>query len=213
MAGLREKQRRKREERILRTAMRLFQKDGFEATRMERVAEVAEVSVGTLYNYHANKHDLLGALVRREVETILETGAAIVANPPDDLHTALNTLMDNYAGHGLSDLTREMWRAAMGHSIAQPESAFGQSFGKLDDDIVEQMTSALRTMIARGMVDPDTDADRTGRLLFDIMDRRFVHHVTNPDDTDEAMHADLSHANALISRSIAPRVVLAEAAE
>ena len=202
MAGLRERQRRAREDRILREAMRLFASEGFEATRMELVADAADVSVGTLYNYHQNKHDLLGALVRREVETVLETGATLVADPPAELHDALDALVDNYAGHGLHELTREMWRTAMGHAIAAPRSAFGRAFGSLDGAIVDQIVAALTTMKERGMVRGDVDARRTGRLLFDVMDRRFVHHVTSEDEPASAMRADLRHATALIARAI-----------
>ena len=202
MAGLRERQRRAREDRILHEAMRLFASEGFEGTRMERVADAADVSVGTLYNYHQNKHDLLGALVRREVETVLESGRALVAAPPADLKDALDALVGNYAGHGLEELTREMWRTAMGHTIAAPQSAFAVAFATLDDAIVKQITAALDTMKSRGMVRPNVDVERTGRLLFDIMDRRFVHHVTSEDEPAEAMHADLSHATTLLARAI-----------
>ena len=216
MSGLREKQRRRREERILKTAMRLFARDGFEATHMERVAEDAEVSVGTLYNYHENKHDLLGALVRHEVETVLESGKTIVADPPTDLAEALNALTGNYAGHGLSDLTREMWRAAMGRSIAAPDSAFGRAFGELDAAIIAQIGDALAAMRGRGMVREDVDVERTARLIFDIMDRRFVHHVTSADEPGNAMHEDLAHAMDLLARAIGTEAAIVrfnEAAE
>ena len=205
MAGLRERQRKAREDRILSAAMGLFAREGFDATRMEQVAEAADVSVGTLYNYHRNKHDLLGALVRREVETVLDTGEALVADPPGDLKDALDALVDNYAGHGLADLTREMWRTAMGHAIAQPDSAFGTAFADLDEAIVAQIVAALDTMVHRGMVRDDVETRRTGQLLFDIMDRRFVHHVTRDDEADAAMREDLSHATALLSRAIGTR--------
>ena len=204
MAGLREKQRRAREDAILRAALRLIRKDGYEQTRMERIAELAEVSVGTLYNYHENKAAILGALVRREVETVLENGAAIVADPPADVHDALNVLMRNYAGHALEDMTAEMWRKAIGHSIADTDSAFSRAYGELDARIIEQMTDVLRSLAARGLVREDVDLDALGRLLFDVMDRRFIHHVTLPDDTDEALFADLDRANALFARAIAP---------
>lgn len=200
--GLRERQRRAREDRILTAAMRLFAEDGFDATRMERVAEEADVSVGTLYNYHQTKHDLLGALVRREVETVLKTGEALVADPPGDLRAALDAVVENYAGHGLEELTREMWRIAMGHSIAHPGSVFGRAFAALDEAIVAQIVAALDAMAERGMVRAGVDTGRVGRLLFDVMDRRFVHHVTSDDEPAEALRADLSHATALLADAI-----------
>lgn len=204
MAGLREKQRRAREDAILASALRLFRDHGFEHARMERIAEEAEVSVGTLYNYHQNKAAILGALVRREVETVLETGAAIVADPPSDVREALNVLMRNYAGHALEDMTAEMWRQAIGSTIAHPGSAFALAYQALDGRICAQMIEVLRSLAARGRIRADVDLDALGRLLFDVMDRRFARHVTLPGDPEEAMFADLDRANALFARAIAP---------
>ena len=204
MAGLREKQRRAREDAILAAALRLFRDEGYAQARMERIAEEAEVSVGTLYNYHQNKAAILGALVRREVETVLENGAAIVADPPSDVHEALNVLMRNYAGHALEDLTAEMWRTAIGNTIADPASAFAKAYEDLDGRIIAQMTEVLSSLIKRGRVREDVDLPSLGRLLFDVMDRRFIRHVTMPNDGEEAMFADLDRANALFARAIAP---------
>ena len=41
----------------------LFQRDGFAATSIEQIAERAELSTGTVYNYFPSKGDLLLALV------------------------------------------------------------------------------------------------------------------------------------------------------
>ena len=204
MAGLRERQRRARENAILGAALRLFRDEGFEQARIERIAHEAEVSVGTLYNYHQNKAAILGALVQREVETVLENGEAIVADPPEDVREALNVLMRNYAGHALEDMTAEMWRKAIGNAIADPDSEFAKAYGVLDQRIIAQMTDVLRSLVAHGRVRGDVDLEALGQLLFDVMDRRFIHHVTMPDDSDEAMFADLDRANALFARAIAP---------
>ena len=204
MAGLREKQRRARGDAILASALRLFRDEGYEQARMERIADEAEVSVGTLYNYHQNKAAILGALVRREVETVLENGAAIVSDPPGDVRDALNVLMRNYAGHALTDMTAEMWRKAIGHTIADTDSGFSRAYEALDDRIIAQMTDVLRTLAERGRVRADVDLSALGRLLFDVMDRRFIHRVTLGDDTDDAMFADLDRANELFARAIAP---------
>ena len=54
MAGLRERQKAKRNRAILEAASTLFKQNGYEAARIEAIAESAEVSVGTLYNYYAH---------------------------------------------------------------------------------------------------------------------------------------------------------------
>lgn len=50
-------------EKIHRAAVGLFTTQGFHGTGMRQIAREAGVSLGNLYNHHATKHDLLGALL------------------------------------------------------------------------------------------------------------------------------------------------------
>lgn len=81
MAGLRAKQKADKTRRILDAAATLFRREGYDNARIEVIAEMAEVSVGTLYNYYQNKGDILVATVAMEVSEVLEGGARIVASP------------------------------------------------------------------------------------------------------------------------------------
>ena len=93
MAGLRAKQKADRNRRILEAATSLFRDAGYDSARIEDIAERAEVSVGTLYNYYQNKGDILLAAVTMEVEEVLEAGRRIVANPPPTVAAALQALL------------------------------------------------------------------------------------------------------------------------
>jgi AcrR family transcriptional regulator len=53
---------------ILDAAIRIFEKEGAEAATTSRIAEVAGVSVGTLYQYFGNRDAILDALQDREFE-------------------------------------------------------------------------------------------------------------------------------------------------
>jgi AcrR family transcriptional regulator len=57
--GLRERKRRKTLVRIAENGLRLFVKDGFEATTLEAVATAAGISARTLFYYFKTKEDLL----------------------------------------------------------------------------------------------------------------------------------------------------------
>ena len=82
MAGLRAKQKADKTRRILDSAATLFREQGYDSARIEDIAEMAEVSVGTLYNYYQNKGDILVATVAMEVTEVLQAGARILASPP-----------------------------------------------------------------------------------------------------------------------------------
>lgn len=62
------RQERKKEEtrqKIVSTAMQLFQQVGYEATTMEQISAAADVAKGTLYNYFPVKEAILGAFIQR----------------------------------------------------------------------------------------------------------------------------------------------------
>ncbi len=113
MSGLREKQKADRERRILQAAVRKFRAEGYRAVRIDDLAEMAEVSVGTIYNYYRNKGDILIAVVAMEVEEVLASGAALVADPPPGVRDAVLSLIYEYYDHSLIYLSKEMWRSAI----------------------------------------------------------------------------------------------------
>lgn len=202
MGGLREKQREARDARILEAAMRLFREEGYEGARMERIAEAAELSVGTLYNYYENKADVLGALVTREVSGVIAQGQALVDDPPPDVADALAGLMEVYSLHALVDLTREMWRRAIGHSIIRPDGAFARNYAAQDDAIRHQLVALIEGLRDRGRVRADVEPGAVGAMLFDLMDRRFIRHVTRADEGPDAFAADLRAAASLVACAI-----------
>jgi len=53
---------------ILDAAIRVLDREGWDALTTSRVAEVAGVSVGTLYQYFADRDDIVAALQDRELE-------------------------------------------------------------------------------------------------------------------------------------------------
>lgn len=58
-SGLRERKKQKTKEAIQREAMRLFQEQGYEETTIEEIAEAAEISPSTFFNYFPTKEDVV----------------------------------------------------------------------------------------------------------------------------------------------------------
>lgn len=57
-------------QRIMKASRRLFSAKGFEETTIEDVAEKAEISKATLYNYFPSKESLLRGIAEEELEQI-----------------------------------------------------------------------------------------------------------------------------------------------
>lgn len=57
--GLRQRKKQKTKEAIYRAAMRLIAKRGYEETTIEQIAEAAEISPSTFFNYFPTKEDVV----------------------------------------------------------------------------------------------------------------------------------------------------------
>jgi AcrR family transcriptional regulator len=57
--GLRERKKQKTREAIQREAMRLFEKQGYDETTIEQIAEAADISPSTFFNYFPTKEDVV----------------------------------------------------------------------------------------------------------------------------------------------------------
>lgn len=106
------KRRRKeaRPSEILQAAMAEFSLNGFAGTRLTEIAQRAEVSHGTIYNYFDSKETLFRALFRSRLVDSLDPapfGSAMVGlAPPDVLRAALKIAFRQLAGSDAVALIR-----------------------------------------------------------------------------------------------------------
>jgi AcrR family transcriptional regulator len=99
-------QRRKREKEqryqsILQTAERLFCENGYANTKIQDIAQAAEVAVGTVYFYFRNKEDLLLQLIDATAFNVRHTlGEAFRSGkaPVERFENAGRALFDNFWG-------------------------------------------------------------------------------------------------------------------
>lgn len=110
---------------VLEHARRLFMQYGFEGARMDHIAQAAQVSKATLYNYFPDKRMLFLEVIRRECAT----QAAQLEAAVDDTQPAADVL--SAVGRGLmgiilSDFGRNMFRVCVSEGDRFPE--LGQQF-------------------------------------------------------------------------------------
>ncbi|WP_290783711.1 TetR/AcrR family transcriptional regulator [Halomonas sp.] len=192
MSGLRTRQKADRKRRILKASMLLFRRSGYRHVRIEDIAEIAEVSVGTVYNYYATKGDILIAIVAMEVEEVLAAGEALLASPPAAMRDALQALINHYYDHSLNYLTKEMWRAAMALSIEAPLTPNGVLYHQLDERLRAQVQALLASGQAQEEIDQRLDSDALGDLLFNSLNMMFVEFVSDDAMSLEALKSRLS---------------------
>ena len=92
------RQRRKeaRPQELLAAALELFIERGFSATRSEDVAARAGVSKGTLYLYYPSKEELLKAVVRENLGSLIAEGSDIAGDFEGDTQQLLALLLHTW---------------------------------------------------------------------------------------------------------------------
>lgn len=196
MTGLRARKKAQREARILDAALSMFRASGFDDTRMEHIAEMAELSIGTVYNYFPTKGDLLVAIVALETSETLAAGQCVVEDPPEHPAEALLALANAWYRHSFRLLDKRLWRHAFAMMIERPDAPSSVRFAQNDENLRIQVSDLVRALQARGLARPDIDAGDAGLCAFHLIDRMFMVFVT-----DEAMtSAELSD---LLGRQLA----------
>ncbi|PWR01110.1 TetR family transcriptional regulator [Meridianimarinicoccus roseus] len=203
MAGLRDRQKADREKRILSAAVTLFKARGYHAVRLEDLADRADVSVGTVYNYYRTKGDILIATVALEVEEVLGMGRRLVADPPHGVAEALLALIYSYYDHSLEYLSKEMWRSAMALSIDAPETPNGLRYSALDRKLAAQVTDLIVRLQARGEVRPEIDPAAIGQLVFNNLNMMFLEFVKDDAMTLAQLRAAVADQTRPLARLIA----------
>ena len=74
-----EREKEHRREEILNAAQKVFFEKGLQAATMDEIAEVAELSKGTLYLYYRSKEDLYLAVMVRGMETLYRMLANVIS--------------------------------------------------------------------------------------------------------------------------------------
>ncbi|MEI4262961.1 TetR/AcrR family transcriptional regulator [Roseovarius sp. D0-M9] len=205
MSGLRERQKADRHQRILNAAVTLFRTDGYRAARIEDVADMAEVSPGTVYNYYGSKGDILFATVAMEVDEVLAAGDSIVADPPCGVDAALMALIGSYYDHSQEYLTKEMWRTAFALSVEAPHTPNGVRFSELDRALSAQVVALIVRLQARGEVAGALDAQALGEVIFNNLNAMFMEFVKDDAMTLDQLNARVAHQIAPIAKLIAAK--------
>ena len=201
-AGVRERQKKHRERRILAAAHRLFARKGYSETGMEAVAASAGLAVGTIYNYFPSKNDLLLAIVRRETEHVLEAGKRIVANPPEDPAEAIAALAGVFLD-GFADGDRRLWRELMSAAIAAPDTIGARLF-ESDALLISQMAALLDSLKSRGRLRANLDAAGAAMTLYSVCFTWVMAYLMNDGVANDAMRRQIRHGVEIVTIGLLP---------
>jgi AcrR family transcriptional regulator len=162
--GLRARQKEKRKQAIMVAAARLFQSEGFNAASMEGIAQAAELSVGTVYNYFKSKAEIGLAIYQADRDLVHAATDLVIANPPADPVTAICRMMETDFETEIGYLDRAVWSALFGASFTD-QSSLSNAF--VSDELmrVDQFRRLLAVLVEKGQVDKSADIDAAAEML------------------------------------------------
>lgn len=96
MLELSRRERKKREtyERLYKTALHLFQTQGYETTSVEQITQLADVGKGTFYNYFESKEAVVLEFSRRHYQKLIQKGRSTQKN---SIRERLSELLEAWA--------------------------------------------------------------------------------------------------------------------
>jgi AcrR family transcriptional regulator len=92
-----EKRKQQTRRNIIRVAIKLFQRQGFQATTMDQIATEADIARKTLYNHFPVKEAIVDAYVRDKSLELAKTNQQILDQHPDTPSRLLAALDKTYA--------------------------------------------------------------------------------------------------------------------
>ena len=183
---------------ILAAAERVFAVRGYHATTMEQIAREAEFSVGSLYNFFANKDALYEELIDSIAEEFLaemEQRILPLASPLKALHAMVDLRMDYMERHrGLFRMVLEQSAGARWH----PSGSLPQKSKTIFDHHLSRLVELFERGIAAGLFDPEPALYQA--LAFDGMVNAFTLYWSTHED--KSLSRDYGR-DAIVNRFIA----------
>ncbi len=190
--GLRSRKKARRREEILDQAKSLFAVKGVDAVTMTEIAEAAEVSTPTVFNYFGNKDGILVALITEGAQNARDNSKMLEPRTDVDFFSTLMALFMDISVETMAIASKRIWRYANAAAIRQPTTDFSRSFQEVDAallDLLEHVLSQYDLTLQDGT---RGDARHIAHLFFDVWIMTFQAFVGSDDMTLENHREHLS---------------------
>ncbi len=166
--GLRERKKLERRAHILSAGRRLFDSDGFEATSIESIAAVVDVSVGTIYKFFPTKIDILSAILREDLEShMADTPRITTTNAPAPQEGIYRLLEQEL--RALDRLPKSSLSVVTAHALATGQTTeTGRLYAATDEYLRNEVHSLLDAYQENGAIPPSADIQLMSGLIYSV---------------------------------------------
>lgn len=196
---LRERNKQRVRERILAAASELFRSVGYDQTTMDQIAERAEISRGTLFNYFPTKDALLRPFVKDIFQTRIRPAVTVYLDEQHSTLDALRFLFMNIHKHLLT--------------IPHIDLAFRQEFmrprevptdrPRQNPEVTEILLMILRYGQERGEVRTDLSVEKLARYCGVLYISIFFGRVLDPERAAPDYGHDIDELLAFVESGMA----------
>lgn len=127
-----------RVERVLDAAQALLDEGGYEALTVKAIAVRADVAIGSLYQFFANKREIVSALGQRYIEQVAHVIDELADTRFNDWEQALDTVFDAYVDY---------YRREAGFRALWVDEHLDDSLHQADRQLNDLIASAVRGII------------------------------------------------------------------
>jgi AcrR family transcriptional regulator len=174
MTRLRERQKARRRQAILEAAHGLFRERGFDSASMEQIAQRAEVSPGTIYNYFDSKGALLVRIAEHHFRERIRSQWPDTSDPRRDPACILADFIDNLLDWGMEPLDRSLWRSLYAISILHFSRADERAYAVMDRYLLDQIVRLCDDLAANGRLPSGVDPRDLGEIAFAVGNNQWL---------------------------------------
>ncbi len=201
MTGLRERKKEQVRSRVIESAVELFATKGLDQTTMEDIAEGAEVSVGTVYNYFGSKRALLLAGVADDTQRMVAAGAKVLARPGKDPIRAVKRLASIYLDD-LAGWDRRLLREVLSAAYRLGGEELTLELAQMDQQLITQMMELLGHFHNEGHLPDDVAIYDATLLIFSVFALQLFMFISIEGYTPQQLHDQVARQIELAFRGL-----------
>lgn len=195
MAGLRERKKENRKNRIFGAALKLFEELGFEKTTMEKIALDADLGVGTLYNYYSSKTVLLFSIIETGTEKYIEEMNGII-NQCDTINESIfaffNIYLKSFGTYG-----KKVWKELFAESMFRHPEMMKMVDG-IDQLFLGKLSELLTLCKNKGEIKENTDITTAVTVLYSILAYNVMRYISIDEMAELVLTEELKKQASLI---------------
>ncbi len=170
MGGLREKKKKKSEDKIVKISEELFMSKGYSGTTMEEIAQKAEIGVGTLYNYFPSKAEIFISMMAN----ILELNAKDTVQLEIDIENDVVKIVTDFLFLFLKRMkifSKKMFKELMAVVFGNIKSnnLLFNGMMKLDFRYIEKLKCLLENIKERGLLSESFNVNEAAYAIYGIL--------------------------------------------